>query len=407
MRVNAVRLLRRLDELSRIGAIPGNGVCRLAFSREDKAGRDFIERLMKELGLRVSIDAIGNIIGVREGKRDGPIVLTGSHTDTVATGGRFDGSLGVLAGLEALERMNEEQIETTFPVGVVSFVNEEGVRFMPDMMGSLFLRGDLSVDEIRRIEGVDGTSIGANLDTFEFPGTGSLQTLDIGQFIELHIEQGPRLESSDIPIGVVDRVQGLSWLEITFLGTANHAGTTPMVMRKDAGYAAGELARQVRILADNMGGEQRATVGSIRLSPNLINVIAEEAIVTVDLRNPDIDALDESERQVLAMVSKIAETDGLRYHTKKLAGVAPEMFNPTIVEEIEKAATNLGYKNQRITSGASHDAQILASLIPTAMIFVPSKGGISHNVKEYTTPEHVEAGANVLLATLLKLASDA
>ena len=404
MRVNQNRLLFHLDELAKIGAIDGGGVCRLAFSPEDKAGRDYIEARMRALGLKVSIDAIGNILGIRAGTESGPVVLTGSHTDTVGTGGRYDGSLGVLAGLELIEILNEAGIETKQPIGVISFVNEEGVRFMPDMMGSLYLRGDLSIEAARAITGIDGTTIGQNLDQQDYAGKGDFSTLDIGAFIELHIEQGPVLETEDLHIGIVDRVQGISWLAYTFEGSANHAGATPMSMRHDAGYAAGALAYQVRQMANSMGQGQRATVGSINLSPNLINVIAQEARVTVDLRNPNADRLAEAKAGVDQIVQQIAEEANVTVRRNVLAHVAPETFNPTCVNAIKRSADLLGYTSTTLTSGAAHDAQILAGRWPAAMIFVPSKDGISHNVREYTAPAHLEAGANVLLHAVLDLA---
>ncbi|MFK7848415.1 MAG: Zn-dependent hydrolase [Rhodothermales bacterium] len=406
MQINSARLLQWLDELAEIGSIPGGGVCRLAFSKEDKAGRDYIERLMRQLGMQVQIDAVGNILGIRKGRhKDGPLVLTGSHTDTVGTGGRFDGSLGVLAGLEVIAQLNDAGVETEKPIGVISFVNEEGVRFMPDMMGSLYLKGELTLAEIRGVKGIDGTTIGENLDEQAYAGTEDFRNLEIAQFIELHIEQGPWLERENIEIGVVERVQGIRWLEFTFTGMANHAGATPMSMRHDAGYAAGVLAHAVRGMANEMGEGQRATVGSITLSPNLINVIAERAVVTVDLRNPITDKLIEAEQRVLAEVDRIAKAEGLQVSVRALARVAPEVFDETCVTALEKAAQHLGYSHQRMISGAAHDAQILAGRFPAAMIFVPSKDGISHNIKEYTKPAHIEAGANVLLHAVLDLAS--
>lgn len=404
LRVNGNRLLFQLDELAKIGAIDGGGVCRLAFSREDKAGRDYIEARMRALGLDVSIDGIGNMLGIRAGTEPGPVVVTGSHTDTVGTGGRYDGSLGVLAGLEVIKVLNEAGVKTRHPIGVISFVNEEGVRFMPDMMGSLFLRGDLTIEEARAIAGIDGSTIGQNLDQQDYAGKDDFSTLDIGAFIELHIEQGPVLEAQNLQIGIVDRVQGITWLAYTFKGSANHAGATPMDMRHDAGYAAGALAYRVRHMAAGMGQGQRATIGSINLSPNLINVIAQEASVTVDLRNPNAERLAEAEAQVERIAQQIAEEAKVVVNRKVLAHVAPETFDPACVNAIKRSVDVLGYSSTRLISGAAHDAQILASRWPAAMIFVPSKDGISHNVQEYTAPVHLEAGANVLLHTLVDIA---
>ncbi|MDZ4699712.1 MAG: Zn-dependent hydrolase [Rhodothermales bacterium] len=402
--IDRSRFLSSLDALAAIGAIPGGGVTRLAFSSEDRAGRDWVEARMRALGMTVSIDAVGNLLGVRPGAGEGPMVLMGSHTDTVGSGGRFDGSLGVLAGLEAVAAMNDAGVVTEQPVGVASFVNEEGVRFMPDLMGSLYVTHKLEADAIRAIVGVDGTSIGENMDFTAYTGSREWRDLPIGAYLELHIEQGPVLEREAKTIGVVEGVQGLSWIEVVFEGASNHAGTTPMALRRDAGYAAGALVRFVRELAVGIGEPQRTTVGSIRLSPNIINVIAREAVVTVDLRHPDDGGLAAAEDRVESFVRDLAVREGLGVHTRKLARVAPVAFNPTLIGHVQASADRRGYTSRRMISGASHDAQIMAAHCPAAMIFVPSRGGVSHDVMEYTAPEHLVAGAEVLLDAALMAA---
>ncbi|MEZ4703311.1 MAG: Zn-dependent hydrolase [Rhodothermales bacterium] len=402
--IDRSRFLASFDALAAIGAIPGGGVQRLAFSPEDRAGRDWVEARMRGLGLEVSIDAIGNLLGVRAGTTDAPMVLIGSHVDTVGTGGRFDGSLGVLAGLEAVAALNDADIATRCPIGVAAFVNEEGVRFMPDMMGSLYATGQLEAQGIREIVGVDGTTIGDNLDRNAFAGDREWRHLPIAAFLELHIEQGPVLEREGLTIGVVEGVQGLSWTEVVFEGASNHAGTTPMALRRDAGYAAGALIRFVRELAAAAGEPQRATVGSVRLVPNLINVIAREAIVTVDLRHPEAGALDAAEQRVEAFVHETAAGEGLRVRLRRLARVEPVSFDDALIARVQAAADGRGYASRRMISGASHDAQIMASRYPTVMLFVPSRGGVSHDVTEYTAPEHLAAGVEVLLDAALATA---
>ena len=403
-RINKTRLLAQLDALAKIGSIDGGGVCRLAFSEVDKEGRDFVEARMKRLGLDIYIDPIGNLLGIRRGRRDAPLVLTGSHTDSVGTGGRFDGSLGVLAALEAIETLNEADLETDAPIGIVSFVNEEGVRFMPDMMGSLFFRGDLSIEDARSIVGIDGTTIGENLDRTGYAGTDDLRSFEMGSFVELHIEQGPVLEKEKRSIGIVDRVQGISWFEVDLTGTANHAGATPMTMRHDAGYAAAALSVGVRKLTRSAGEELRATVGSATLHPNLINVIAQQARVTVDLRHPEAAGLVRAEENVKALLEEITQAEGIQYSMRSLARLDPVSFDEGCVQAVTEAAAALGYTSKRMSSGAGHDAMVLAAIMPASMIFVPSRGGISHNINEYTAPDHIEAGANVLLHTLIKQA---
>lgn len=402
--IDRQRLLRRLDDLAQIGAIAGGGVCRLAFSDEDKAGRDQVVRWMKELKLDVQIDAIGNVIGLRQGKITSPPVMTGSHIDTVRTGGRYDGNYGVLAGLEVIETLNDANLVTQRPLAVAFFSNEEGARFAPDMMGSLVFQGDLSVADALGTVGIDGTSVRDNIERIGYQG--SLVTsgkYPVHAFVELHIEQGPILDAEQVSLGAVQSVQGISWTEYCFHGVSNHAGTTPMSMRHDAGYAASALGQFVRELALQMGGDQVATVGSIELRPNLCNVVANYARVTVDLRNTDDALLEQAEARVAGFVEEVCHQEGLRIERRQLARFAPVIFDPHITTLIEATAQQQGVKARPIVSGAGHDAQILARMCPAGMIFVPSKAGISHNVKEFTEPDDLEVGANMLLHVLLQL----
>lgn len=400
IQINKERLLHHIESLAKIGGLPGGGVCRLAFSKEDKSGRDYVERLMRSLGLEIHIDPIGNLLGVRPGKSPNRLVLTGSHTDTVGTGGRYDGSLGVLAALEAIQTLNDQHIQTHHSIGVISFVNEEGVRFMPDMMGSLYLSGQISVEDVRTIVGTDNRTIGECLDELSYAGSDHFPAHIITCFLELHIEQGPVLLDNDLEIGVVDRVQGIRWEEISIKGESNHAGVTPMHRRKDAGYVAAAIAVGVRELTEQIEG-LRATVGSVTLFPNLINVIPQEATLTVDLRHAVNHELQLAYERLQILIEGLAEQEGVQVASKTLADVNPVEFDSGCIKSVEQAAQALGYSYTKMISGAGHDAQIMASRWPASMIFVPSQGAISHNIKEYTLPEHVEAGANVLLHALL------
>ena len=404
MQINGKRLWGKLESLAKIGALPGGGVCRLAFSREDKQGRDYVEQRMRDLGLEVRIDPIGNILGVRAGTgADRRLVLTGSHVDTVGTGGKYDGSLGVLAGLEVLQTLNEHQVETHHSIGVVAFVNEEGVRFMPDMMGSLYVSGQLDLDEIEPIEGIDGKTIKECLDELDFSGRDDISSEAIDCFIELHIEQGPVLLGSDLLIGVVDRVQGILWEEVVLEGESNHAGVTPMHRRRDAGYVASAIAAYVRTLTEEIEG-LRGTVGALTLFPNLINVIAKKATMTIDLRHAEKDRLIQARDLLHKMIDSLCEKENVYSTIKTLADVDPVVFDSQCVQSVEKAVEALHYSSIRMISGAGHDAQIMASKWPASMIFIPSQDGISHNINEYSTPEHVAAGANVLLHAILEQA---
>ena len=405
LRIDAGRLAARLDALARIGAIEGGGVCRLALSEEDRCGRDLVAGWMHELGLSVHVDAIGNVIGVRQGVEPGPPVMTGSHIDTVRTGGRYDGNLGVLAGLEVIQTLNEAGIVTRRPLAVAFFTNEEGARFNPDMMGSLAFVGGLELEAALATVGIDGVSVGDCLQQIGYAGATPCGHEAVHAYIELHVEQGPVLEAEGITIGVVESVQGISWTEFTVHGVSNHAGTTPMRLRHDAGYVACAIANHAREIAREMGGNQVATVGAITLSPNLVNVIAYRSVFTVDLRNTDEAALQEAERGLQAFATTIGAAEGVDISSRSLARFEPVAFDTASVALIEKTALGLGFSVKRMPSGAGHDAQMLARICPAAMIFVPSVGGISHNVKEYTALTDIEAGTNVLLHTLLELAS--
>lgn len=405
LRINAARLSARLDALAGIGALAGGGVCRLALSAEDGAGRDQVQRWMKELGLSVSIDGIGNVIGLRAGTESGPPVMMGSHIDTVRTGGTYDGNLGVLAGLEVIQVLNDAGVVTRRPLAVAFFTNEEGARFSPDMMGSLVYVGGLALSAALATAGIDGVTVGDCLRRIAYSGAAPCGQAQVRAYLELHVEQGPVLEAEGFTIGVVEGVQGISWTEFTLLGVSNHAGTTPMRLRHDAGYVACAIAAQARLIAREMGGNQVATVGAFDLSPNLVNVIANKAVFTVDLRNTDETALQQAEQRLHAYATALAAAEEVTLSSRQLARFEPVAFDRESVALVEETARRLGFTARRLPSGAGHDAQMLARICPAAMIFVPSMGGISHNIRECTTPSDLEAGANVLLHTLLRLAS--
>ena len=410
LRISIDRLLDRLAALAEIGAIEGTaGAGRLAFTDADRDGRDLVVAWMADLGLDVTIDAIGNVIGVwRQGVdpagRDLAPVLCGSHIDTVATGGRYDGNLGVLAGLEIVETLARAGVTTARPLAVGFFSNEEGARFAPDMLGSLVYAGGMAVEDALAITGIDGATVGDELDRIGYRGPAPCPGPAPHAYVELHIEQGPVLEEAGIGIGVVEGVQGISWTEVTIEGQSNHAGTTPMRLRHDAGYAAARLAVFVRELATELGPPMVGTVGSMRLHPDLVNVVAASALVTVDLRHTDDGVLAVAEKRLGAFLDELAEAEGVRITTRPLARFAPVIFHPDVVDLVEATARELGCSTLRLPSGAGHDAQMLARLCPSAMIFTPSHRGISHNPAEHTDPEDLEAGANVLLQVMLRLA---
>ena len=404
LEVNGPRLLQRLWDLAEIGPIPGGGNNRLALTDADKEGRDLVVTWMRDLGLDVSIDTIGNVVALQTDVGQGPPVMMGSHIDTVATGGKYDGNLGVLAALEVIETAIESGIELDRPLAAAFFTNEEGSRFPPDMMGSLCYTGGLTVEEAMSATDADGESVGDELDRIGYRGPTPCPGPAPYAFVELHIEQGPVLERDGMRIGAVTGVQGISWTEVNITGQSNHAGTTPMSMRRDAGLAAGELVVAVRRIASEMGGTQVGTVGALRLHPDLVNVVAARAKLIIDLRNTDDDDLQSAERRLLAETKRIAESEEVEIDTKWVARFEPVVFDPRVVELVESTASALGLSVRRMPSGAGHDAQILADVCPAGMVFVPSVKGISHNPAEFTEPDDLVAGANVLLNTVLALA---
>ncbi|MDQ1413091.1 MAG: beta-ureidopropionase / N-carbamoyl-L-amino-acid hydrolase, partial [Acidimicrobiaceae bacterium] len=295
-----------MDALGELGAIEGGGCCRLALTDDDRAGRDLVVTWMQDLGLDVRIDAVGNVVA-QWGDPDEAPVLIGSHIDTVRTGGRYDGNLGVLGGLEVIESVIESGVTPARPLAVAFFTDEEGSRFAPDMLGSLTYAGGLAVEEAHDIVGIDGARLGDELARIGYLGPHPCPGRPPHAYVELHIEQGPVLEAGGIDIGVVESVQGISWTELTIEGQSNHAGTTPMSLRHDAGYAAAAITAFVRRLAEEMGPPQVATVGSLRLRPDLVNVIASLATMTVDLRHTDESALQEAEQRLAAFFPELAE----------------------------------------------------------------------------------------------------
>ncbi len=403
MQVSSDRLMGMLADLGQRGALEGGGVCRLALSDTDKAGRDWLAAKMRDLGMTVSIDAIGNIWGLRKGRQDGAPIMMGSHIDTVATGGLYDGALGVLSGLEVIAALNAAGAETDLPVAVGAFTNEEGARFAPDMMGSGVYCGALDRDEMLAVRATDGNGVvGEELDRIGYRGSDA--PVIPAAYLELHIEQGPVLEQDRLQVGAVTGVQGIHWTEFTVTGQSNHAGTTPMALRRDAGQVAARIALAADAIAADYGPPQVATVGVFELTPGLVNVVPQQARLTVDLRNTDGDMLERATDRLIAEAEAAAEAAGCSLTHRPLARFAPVVFDDTLVGKVEAAAQARQLSVKRMPSGAGHDAQMFAPLCPTAMIFIPSENGLSHNINEHSDEGDIMAGAQVLLDLVCDLA---
>ncbi len=399
--LNAEQLLAHIQALAAIGADPVNGGrTRLALTDDEKAGRDLVVQWMRELQLEVRIDRIGNILGILHGADQGaglqPLMI-GSHIDTVCNAGALDGCYGVLAGLAVVRAYRAAGVTPARAIVVAAFTNEEGVRYQPDMMGSLTYAGGASLPAMLDTIGSDGTRLGDELARIGYAGDMEPGAIMPREYLELHIEQGPILEAEGLEIGVVENLQGISWQKITVHGTANHAGTTPTRLRHDAGYVASAIVAFLREQVVAAAPDTTlATTGSLRLEPDLINVIPRKASFTVDLRDPDEARLQAAEKQLADFLLEIAEREGVGIETERLARFEPVVFDAGLADEIEASAKSFGFTYRRMTSGAGHDAQMIARIAPSAMIFVPSRGGISHNPREHTDDAQLVKGAQVL-----------
>lgn len=400
--LDSERLLAQIHALGAIGAdTTVGGRTRIALTDAEKAGRDLVVEWMRELQLDVRIDRIGNIFGIlsaaTESGNQQPLMM-GSHIDTVRNAGALDGCYGVLAGLAVARAYRAAGLHPQRAIVIGAFTNEEGVRYQPDMMGSLVYAGGLAVDEALNTVGTDSTRLGDELARIGYAGDMEPGAIVPHEYLELHIEQGPVLEAEGQLIGVVENLQGISWQKVTVQGTANHAGTTPTRLRHDAGYVASAIVAFLREKVVGAAPETTlATTGSLRLEPDVINVIPRKATFTVDLRDPDEGRLQAAQKRLADFLVEIAEREGVKIETERLVRFEPVVFDAALANEIEASARRFGFTHRRMTSGAGHDAQMIARIAPAAMIFVPSRGGISHNPREHTDDDQLVQGAQVLL----------
>jgi beta-ureidopropionase / N-carbamoyl-L-amino-acid hydrolase len=394
--IDVSRLLERLFALGNTGRDASGTLTRLAASSEDKLGRDLLVSWLRAAGLAVTVDSIGNIFGRWGDTSERPPLMIGSHIDTVINAGILDGCYGVLAALSVIEVLQRSGKQPTRPIVLAAFTNEEGVRYQPDMMGSLVFAGGYSLHSALAAVGTDSSILGQELQRIGYAGSEPPDSIRPAIYLELHIEQGPILEAEGCTIGVVENLQGISWQRVTIEGAANHAGTTPTAMRRDAGVAA---ARVITFLHDQIAATPPtvATVGSLRFQPEAINIIPSQAVFTVDLRDPDEQGLRTAEEDLREFLKRLAQQENVEIRVEKIVRLEPVTFDRNLVGLIEDAANARGLKNRRMTSGAGHDAQMLARICPAAMIFVPSRGGISHSPNEHTEEADLVTGANVLL----------
>ena len=407
LRINGERLWASLMEMAKIGATPKGGVCRLALTDLDKQGRDLFVQWCKDAGCTVKVDKMGNIFARRPGRNDALApVGTGSHLDSQPTGGRFDGVYGVLAGLEVIRTLNDHGIETERPVEASVWTNEEGSRFAPAMVASGVYAGVFSLDYGLSRADVDGKTMGDELVRIGYAGAEPVGGRPVHAFFETHIEQGPILEAEGQTIGVVTDAQGQRWYELTLIGQESHAGPTPMPVRRDALLGAAKVIQLVNEIGLAHAPLAVSTVGMIDSHPNSRNVIPGKVFLTVDFRCPDNAQLTQMDAELRAGIAAIAEAGRLEHELKQIFQYDCVHFDESCVEMVRAGAKRLGYATRDIVSGAGHDACYMSKVTPTAMIFVPCIGGISHNEIEDAKPEWIEAGGNVLLQAVLAKANE-
>lgn len=403
--INADRLWRDIIDTARFGGTLKGGVRRLTLSEEDRQVRDWYRAALEEAGCTVTVDGLGNMFAVRPGRDASKAPLgIGSHLDTQPTGGKFDGVLGALAALEVVRTLNDAGIVTETPLCVCNWTNEEGSRFAPAMLGSGGYAGDMPVAELLARTDAQGVSVGEALDAIGYRGAEPVGAQKLSGFLEVHIEQGPVLEAEGKTIGVVEHGQGIIWYEGRITGFASHAGSTPMRLRKDALAAFSEIVLAIEALALELGPNAVGTIGDVVVDTPSRNVIAGDLAFPAEFRTPDAEILEKLHQGLMAKVKEIAARRKVEITLDTIWRKDPTHFAPAMVDAVRAAAEGLGLSHMPVVSGAGHDAFHLATMVPTAMIFVPCKDGVSHNELEDATPADCAAGANVLLHAVLAVA---
>jgi N-carbamoyl-L-amino-acid hydrolase len=405
-RIDGRRLWDSLMEMAQIGATPKGGVRRLTLTEVDRAGRDRFSTLCEQAGLKVRVDAIGNMFARREGRDPTRLpVLFGSHLDSQPSGGKFDGALGVLAGLEVIRSLNDLGITTEAPVELVNWTDEEGSRFGHSLMGSGVWSGMVPLEKAYGLTDTEGVTVGQAIDAIGYRGPEPAEAFPADAYFELHIEQGPILERNAEQIGIVTGAQAMVWYDAVATGQDSHAGTTPPSARKDALVCAARVIDLVDRMMRARGEDGRGTVGQLLVSPNSRNVIPGEVRFSVEFRHPSDAEIDRLDAQFPREAGFIARDCGVKLEIERVFKNPAQPFDPECVALVEQAAERLGYKSRRIVSGAGHDAVYVARRVPAAMIFTPCKDGLSHNEAESIEPEEAEAGCQVLFEAVLARAN--
>lgn len=405
LKLDGQRLWDSLMEMAKIGPGVAGGNNRQTLTDEDGEGRALFQKWCEEAGLSMGLDSMGNMFARREGTDpDALPVYVGSHLDTQPTGGKYDGVLGVLAGLELVRTLNDLDIKTKHPIVITNWTNEEGTRFAPAMLASGVFAGMLEEDWAKGRQDAEGKKFGDELDRIGWKGEEPVGARKMHAFFELHIEQGPILEAEEIDIGVVTHGQGLEWTQVTITGKDSHTGSTPMPMRRDAGLGMARVLEKVNEIALSHAPDAVGAAGHIEIHPSSRNVIPGKAIFTVDFRSPDIDVIADMVKRMKTAAQEICDEMGLQVEFEKAGGFDPVEFDKDCVSAVRDAAERLGYSHRNLVSGAGHDACWINRVAPTAMVMCPCVDGLSHNEAEEISMEWATAGAEVLMHAVVETA---
>ncbi len=405
LKINGDRLWDSIHEIAKIGPGIAGGSNRQTVTDEDGEGRHLFQSWCKAAGMTMGVDTMGNMFARRDGTDPEALpVYVGSHLDTQPTGGRYDGVLGVLAGLEVVRSLNDLDIKTKHPIVVTNWTNEEGTRFAPAMLASGVFAGLHTQDWAYAREDAEGKKFGDELDRIGWKGDEEVGARKMHAFFELHIEQGPILEAEGVDIGVVTHGQGLSWTQVTVMGKESHTGSTPMPMRKNAGLAMARILEKVEEIALSHAPDAVGAAGHIDVYPNSRNVIPGKAVFTVDFRSPNLDVITDMEARLRVAAQKIVDDMGLAVEFEKVGGFDPVEFDKDCVSAVRGAAERLGYSHRNLISGAGHDACWINRVAPTAMVMCPCVDGLSHNEAEEISKEWSTAGAEVLFHAVVETA---
>jgi allantoate deiminase len=408
MKTDLSRIRKDLENLALFNATPGNGLTRFSLTPEDRGARNYLKDQLAQLDVKVYEDAAGSLFGRREGTDPSlPPIMIGSHFDSVKNGGNFDGQAGVVTGLEILRCLKENNIRTAHPIEIAAMIEEEGGRFKSGVFASRAMALGLTLDELEQRKDEDGISIAEAMRSFGFDpsriGEAKRNPGEISAFLELHIEQGPVLEKEGFELGIVSSIVGTDLMRVNIQGRPDHAGTTPMDMRLDALRTAAEVITKIPFLAIEEGNGTVATVGTLTVRPGAPNIVPGEVEFTLDTRSIDASSIDKVKDRVTKILEEKARADGTNFQLDQLLRVDPVAMDEEIGKELQDQAKKLGFSCRTMISGAGHDAMVMASVFPTAMVFVPSKGGRSHCPEEWTEYENLQKGIELVYHTVISL----